>query len=1399
MMRKTITFLIVFVIGLIPYSNSASFVAAENNDIDDYDLVLSRIQDQLESGINLSKIEADIANYLLSYNANGSFSDVDYAAIDRTNWPPMEHNYRLYDFAFAYTMPGSTHYQDEAMYSKIVAGLEYWYTRNPHCSNWWYNQVGEPQYLGRILIQMRKGKQQIPAALESKTLERMRTDGGNPASQTGANKTDIALHWMYRACLTKDATLLSTALTQAYQPLQILNSGEGIRIDYSYLQHGNQFYIIGYGDELIKGITMFSDFFTGTAYALTDPVKVNIFDKLVRENFYKVIRGRFAHFNVLGRGMSREGATSKGGTSRFARSMQQLVLSDTEKVTEYDNIIKRLTETEAADYGVKPNNTTYFVGDYAIHTRPGYSFGVRTVSTRTIRSEYGNGENLKTYFLSDGSTSIAVNGNEYEKIFPVWDWAKIPGTTAPAFSTIPLAASDMSTPGTSTFTGGVSDSLYSANTYTYIDTYSGKDKNGLQLPAINVSAKKSWFFFDQEVVCLGAGINSTNDLEIHTTVNQCLLNGDIITVNNTLTPSPPLGKGTHSFDTETVKAVVHNSIAYIFPEKTNIDLLAQEQSGSWYDINTTQKTDVVKHDVFTLSINHGIKPQGDTYAYIVVPNKQPANIVSYATNDLPKIEILANTDSVQVVRHTGLNICQMIFFKAASFTHGDISVQAEQACALLFKNLGTSEVLLHVADPGQTRRMIKLGVNIPSVSSETKQVSCDFTATGNYAGQTRVYTINASLLAYTPVEIQEESPVLEEYSSVATEDAWVWDSSANRGTNYGSAKYLTVKKDNAGYERSAYFKFSIADLEHVIDNPDYDNRVIVSLCLLRTNNTARNSSWILHPVDDSWSESTITYNNAPQPTGTVVGETSGKQINPTVIGYNSDNIVEIDITNYAISEYEKGNKTISLFLTNPVREASGGHDVDFASKENEETKAHPKLIIRAYEPKEESDITVTNYDELVTALAGTEEKIIVDGIITFPSDPATPTTNTLKVKRSLNIEGTPGSALDGQGHTQIMTIGDGLAGINVTIDNLIFQNGFILNNAGAAIMAAGDLNDTWLIRNCVFDSNKANGTNANGGAISTWKNSANTTVRFVNCTFVNNDTKAGASSPSPASTGAVNVDKGATVYIYNSLFHNNIAKSGDAVDLRRAGNAGGLHVYNSYTTTGTFAYGTINTNTANNTSQSAAVLFADAANGKYYPPADYTLKDDKCYTAGLSFPEKDIAGSKRIVGTIGVGPYEEIESSTFTLNAGTNVTSAGTFTEATYSYGAPATVTGITTSGASYIMEPLEGVVFSGTAPNFEAAITAVLPNLELTFNAKNPTNIPLVDKGDKVSVYINDSGILTIVNGQIGDKVQIFDMLGSKLHEEILNARLSTINCQLKAGVYLVKTGNETVKVVAK
>lgn len=687
------------------------FTQAPDQRNNDYEMFMEKIR-------NTTIKNPSIDKNLALFQENGSFSDIDYDDTQMTNWTPIKHIERLSDFGYAYTNEKNKYYQNEDLYQKIVKGLEYWYDVDSESDNWWHNQISEPQKLGVLLIQMRIGKKQIPQELETKILKRIQETGGDPAKWTGANRTDIALHWIYRSCLTQNEADLKTAIDNVFNPV-VYTTEEGFQHDNSYFQHGEQLYIGGYGDEILKGVTQVASYALGTQYQL-DKEKVELLSKFMRETYYRAVRGQNMSFDVVGRSVSRPGLLNKRTTATYAKRMIDI---DPTHADEYKAIIARLNRKQPADYQVTASHTHYFRGDYSLHVRPQYNFDVRLASTRTKKCEYGNKENLKTYFMSDGCTNITQTGDEYFNIFPVWNWCHIPGTTAPQLEKVPMDPKAWGVLGTSTYAGGVSDSIYGATAYAYMDTN----------PEVNTGAKKSWYFFDNEVVCLGAGIQSTSTYPVHTTVNQCFLKGGILVDKGD--KEETLANGSHTL--QAPQWVLHDKIGYFFPQKEEVFLTAQTQSGRWYDINTSKSKKEEKMDVFTLGINHGVGPKDGSYAYIVVPGKTSAQEMK-AYQKKNAIEILSNNAKVQAVRNTKLNVWMVTFFEAGTFKHKELSVTVDKPCVLMVKDINAKSANLHIADPGQTQSPIQVELKI----GKKKQVlTADFSQTGIYAGATKQYTV----------------------------------------------------------------------------------------------------------------------------------------------------------------------------------------------------------------------------------------------------------------------------------------------------------------------------------------------------------------------------------------------------------------------------------------------------------------------------------------------------------------------------------------------------------------------------------------------------------------------------------------------------------------------------------
>jgi len=748
--------------------NTATFTVTNGSNMATYQLIftvdqmddlcnlyMERVREDNMNSINIANLDGAVDAALAVWQSTGRFSDIDYT--DRNgrdkDWESLQHVTRMRDFAFAYTMENSKYYENTDLYNKLVASLSSWVNNHPaSCENWWFNWIPEPQNLGLLLIQMRLGKNKIDPSLENKVTDYMRVNGGTPGvspAYSGANRMDVAIHWFYRACLTEDKTVLQTAMQQYYIDFEYVGVGtEGLQVDGSFFQHGQQFYVGGYGDVFISGALLLGVYTAGTQYALNKE-QTDLLSKFTREVYFGTVRGQTQSWSVGGRGfLSRPDAIRKGPL--YA---QKSILIDPENTDEYEQIIARTTGLQPPSYAVSARNKHFYIGDYTMHIRPKYMFDVRMASTRTIRIEYGNYENLRTFFASDGCTNIMRTGKEYENIFPTWNWARIPGITCPQVPNekIPLSASDASQPGISTFAGGVSDSLYAVTAYSYTGAHTGN------------SAKKSWFFFNDEVVCLGSDITSvipsnsyvrqddydgryfnsanwmtsTDQYEINTTVNQCYLKGDVtVSVNGSV--SSLTSKGDHTYPS-TPDWVLHDSIGYFFPSGGEVSISNKTQSGSWYDINRSYSNELINNDVFTLWLNHGTSAKQATYAYIVVPGMNTVAEMN-AYEQTSAIEIFANTDSVQAVCHKELGIYGIVFYKAATFEGGGITVKASRSCVILLEPESENTYKMYIADPSHNAATVTIQTRIPTTETAWQTVSC----TGLSSGASKVYQIQAT-------------------------------------------------------------------------------------------------------------------------------------------------------------------------------------------------------------------------------------------------------------------------------------------------------------------------------------------------------------------------------------------------------------------------------------------------------------------------------------------------------------------------------------------------------------------------------------------------------------------------------------------------------------------------------
>jgi chondroitin AC lyase len=857
-----------------------------------YDTVMGRIRTDVAGSTAIATLDANIATHLSTINANGSWP-ISYTNADGT------HLQRVLDMARGYTRTGSAYQNDAATYTAIVNALQYWYNINPTNTNWWNNDIFFPQCIGQILILMRYAPSQLPTALETDMINRMKKARKIWAGD-GANTSDMALHHLYRACLTQNAATMDSAAIYSFDGITF-NYAEGLNRDNSFTAHGRQMAINSYGDVFVYNAYNIAAYLYGTNYAISS-TKLALLNNFYQNTFVKTFHNGYSDFNTVGRGIARGSGIAHSRDKRVAAYyLADARATDPASSATWDSLASGIHQ-------LQPVHTHYWWSDYDLHIRPSYSFNIRTVSNRTLRTEKGNGENLLGKFLPDGATAIQRLGGEYQNIFPIWEWDKIPGTTSRDFNTDAgcIVPGDWGLPGTTAFVGGVSDSLYGATVY-------DMDYNG-------VAAKKSWFFFENEVVCLGAGISSAQSEGITTSVNQSWLYGDIQVKNGgNISTIDNAANSATSFTSP--QWVLHDTVGYFFPAGGNITVSNKVQSGSWNRINTGYSATALSGSVFNMWLNHGAAPANASYAYIVAPNLgTAANMDSY---DVSNIDIMSNTATVQAVRNKALKIWQLVFYTAGTFGKDGIFVKVDRPCVVMLKDVDGANVTVHVADPGQTATVIKMGIQLPQF---TDMRGLDINLPQSpYGGQTVRSVVNNNTPVYQEPEIPQTP---EQLSPVA--DAFVRNGSyAN--TNYGTNTGLVVKNDAVDYARQSYFKFDPAGITRPI------SKATLRVYCVGGNTTANTTQWQLYKTaSSSWSETGITWNNKPAGT-TLVATRTGQ----TAAGY-----VDWDVTE-AFNSLGTG-ELLSLQLVSTI--VGGNTDATFYSKEAGNASQRPVLLLNTAAP-----------------------------------------------------------------------------------------------------------------------------------------------------------------------------------------------------------------------------------------------------------------------------------------------------------------------------------------------------------------------------------------------------------------------------------------------------------------
>ena len=785
----------------VTYASESDFATIKTR-LKDYFLTLDTIDDG-------SKVEtcyvSKAKDYLDLIQEDGTFGDVDYkatsSAANGTAWSPYLALDRLQAITVAYHKEGNALYHDEEVINKLNKAIVYWGKMNPSSSNWWENQIGVQLRFSRIALFMESivSKDAMDIML-NKLLEKTPVKYG-----TGQNNLWFDQNYVYYAIITENGTKHTNStgfkkldlkeLVDDYLSYCLVvqtddNTAEAVQVDNSFYMHGRQFYSNGYGMSMFRDMSFWIYMLRETSYAFEQDVIDLMADYMIDGTSW-TIRGDIMEL-YLGYRPYDYDVGYDNYAAEYIDPLKRMIESDPDRADEYQAILDNIQGKNT----VNGKNGNYYMwrSGYASHMRDGYGVNIKMDSNQIIGGEwrgswsgYDKDGGQLIYWTSSAASTITVDGDEYTNVYPTYDWAHCPGTTTAARIVQDYANAGRFTNGTE-HTIGVSNGKYGNTAY-------DMNKKGTQV-------KKGYFFFDDEFVALGSGINSTEGVNIHTTLNQC--EAEDVNVGG---QSVAEGTKEQIYNTNWL---YNGKVGYVFLENTDVVVSnsVQTNNPSLWDEAKKNETPAT----FTAYLDHGLKPSNDSYAYIVVPNTTAGAVSQYAGNT--PVTVIANNEKVQAVRHDGLKQTQINFYQAGSLEYKDgYIITVDQPCSIIIDESEDTRKISVAVNDTAANQTVNVNLNYDNQETQTTFVSGALP----YAGQTMTlsegsdnrYHTNSSMIGHE-VEKAFDGDENTYWQSEETQNEWISMFTGNNkhlasmnilwGDNYASAYDVMVSQDGKNYE-----------------------------------------------------------------------------------------------------------------------------------------------------------------------------------------------------------------------------------------------------------------------------------------------------------------------------------------------------------------------------------------------------------------------------------------------------------------------------------------------------------------------------------------------------------------------------------------------------------------------
>ena len=740
----------------------------------------------------------------------------------------------------AYAAEGGALYQNQDMLKDITNILDFLcgscYTAKSQTDNWWTWEIGIPKDLIPALILIYDGltEEQVMAYTETLyffqpdpfhegVINTASTHGQGYREAQGANIIDCSTTAVGLGALREDNELVYLGMLASSQTFVIQNVEDSAQIaangynsgfypDGSYLDHIKVPYLGAYGIEFMKGGAKIPSLLAGTPWKYPEQVQDNLESYIVEGFGNGMYKGMMLDC-LKGRSVSRPASSNQAAGREAMMIILQIVDSFSQEAKEttlsalkawleedegfIDSLVgaenmaikkkaKEILEDTSIQSNIAPVHKSYPLMDRVVHRTEDYLFALSMYSERIQNTEIMNDENRFGWHQNNGMTYIYDEDNQYtENYWNTVNPLRLPGTTV-----VPVNIGTGKPDGSGfaqggdfcskeSWVGGTSIGNYGVSGMSFSGETQGIAGDAPVSYAPDLKGKKSWFMFDDEMVCLGAGITNKNmELPVETTIenkklrkdgsNQLLVNGEKTEIPvkeanvKELVERTADVSGTSFEQVNWAHLEGNQSVGtgYYFPEEnTEIQVRRGQTTGSWKDVGTFEGESTENY--LEMWVDHGQNPENASYSYVLLPETSAEETENYA--QAPKVTILENSSEVQAVRHETLKITGINFWQEQGGSVDGIT--SDKAASVMLQETEQGTVKVSVSDPTMKNKgniQLTLEEEIADCVQLDENVTCEKTENGAVLTFAMAGTNGAASMAelqlVPPVTPQPEEP-----------------------------------------------------------------------------------------------------------------------------------------------------------------------------------------------------------------------------------------------------------------------------------------------------------------------------------------------------------------------------------------------------------------------------------------------------------------------------------------------------------------------------------------------------------------------------------------------------------------------------------------------------------------